>query len=76
MTRQYLKEYRSIRGISQNCAAKTINVSESYYNMIENGERQQDMSYSIMEKLATAFEVPVQKIIDAETAYRTSQDSA
>lgn len=70
--RLYLKGMRIDRKLSQANLAKKIGVSQPYYCEMEKGSRQQDMAYSMMEKLAEAFDVPVRVIIDAESEYATS----
>ena len=75
--RDYLVRLRGEENFSQQKLADSIGITQQYYSLIESGERQQDMLYSTMEKLAAALSVPVQVIIDAESAYRaTQQDSA
>ena len=62
----WLKAMRLAAGLTQGDMACMLSVSQPYYCDIENGRRQSDMSYSLMEKLATALNVSVQEIIDAE----------
>ena len=71
--RKYLQALREERQVSQTKLAHAAGVKPNYYCMIENGERQQDMNLTIIEKLATAFGVPMQTIIDAESAYRAQR---
>ena len=51
--------------------AKQLSIAQSYYSRIENGKKQPDMAYSMMEKLASVFNVSVQEIIDAEKDWRS-----
>lgn len=75
--RNYLKQLRNDRKLTQANIAQKMGCYQSYYSEIESGIRQPDMTYSMMEKLAVAFEVPVQTIIEAETAYTAqTKDSA
>ena len=64
--RKYLKEIREKAGLSQLEYAKRLDISESYYNMIEAGKRMPDMSLSMMEKIADLFHVSVLFIADKE----------
>jgi len=73
--RDYLHNLRKEKQLSQKTVAAQMGISSNYYMYIENGSRQTDMAYSIMEKLASAFEVPVQCIIDAEREYVQKRDS-
>ena len=65
--RQYLKVLREKNNLTQAEIAEKLNISESYYAMIELGERQKDMNLSLVEKLAEVFGVPVGDIIAEES---------
>ena len=65
--RQYLKVLREKNNLTQAEIADKLNISESYYAMIELGERQKDMNLSLVEKLAEVFGVPVGDIIAEES---------
>ncbi len=65
--REYLKLLRAESGKTQMDVAKELDVSESYYSLIESGERQSDMGLSVMSKLAKALSVPLDVIITEET---------
>ena len=56
--------------------ARRLCVAQPYYCEIELGKRQPDMTYSMMVKLAKALSVPIEKIIEAETAYVSKEQSA
>ena len=60
------------KGLSQTEIAKLVGFTPHYYSYIENGKRQPDMAFSMMKKLATALGFPIQKIIDAESAYKAN----
>ena len=64
--RHYLKMLRQGKGLTQLETAKKLNVSESYYSMLENGERQKDMNLSLAEKLAEVFDVSLSQIVEEE----------
>lgn len=68
--RCYLRSRRMKINSTMNDMAKKLDISESYYSLIENGDRQTDMSLSIMEKLAKAFGVSVQTIVKEEMKYK------
>ena len=65
--RDYLKKIREEQGKTQQHVAFATGLTRQYYNMIESGERQADMSLSIMKKLSEAFEVPLDYIIEQES---------
>lgn len=46
--------------------AKKLEISEAYFNYIENGERQKKMDIALAAKLSTIFEIPLAKIIEFE----------
>ena len=74
--RKYLIDIREKLDITQAIAAQRMEVSQPHYCEIEKGTRQRDMSYSMMEKLAAAFGVPVETIIEAEKEYIAKQETA
>ena len=71
--REWLKAMRLERNLCQADMAERLSISSPYYCDIENGNRQPDMAYSMMEKLASALGVPVHEVIEAENAYRASR---
>ena len=75
-TRDWLTSLRNANGMTMKQAASGLGISESYFCLLESGERQQDMTYSMMERLASALDVPVQRIIDAELAYKSALTDA
>ena len=64
--KEYLRELRRKSGKTQSEIAIKLDISESYYSLIEIGERQADMSLSVMKKLSEAFDVPLEFIIEEE----------
>ncbi len=64
--RKYLKDLRNQQNKSQQDVADAVGITRQYYNMIEAGERQPDMSLSTMQKLSEAFGVPVTRIVEEE----------
>lgn len=69
--REYLKKIRGNR--TQKSIAEECKIGVSTYNMIETGERQQDMSLSVMEKLSSALNVPLDEFIKMEQEYKEKQ---
>ena len=65
--RGYLKELREKNNLTQLETAEKLNISESYYSMLENGTRQKDMNLSLVEKLAEVFGVSVGEIAEQES---------
>lgn len=74
--RQYLKKLRDKKQLTQTDIEKRAGIKSNYYCMIENGDRQTDMSLSIIEKLAKAFGVSVQTIVREEMKYKKENQIA
>lgn len=64
--RKWLKELRETKGLKQADIAKKLDISESYYNLIENGERQKNLDLSIVIKLSEILGVSVEYIVEQE----------
>lgn len=67
--RDYLKTLRTDKKLTQAEIAKGLDISESYFCLIENGERKQEMSLSMLCKLAEIFGVPLSDLISAERQF-------
>lgn len=67
--RNYLVEIRNERKLTQLDMSKKLDISESYYNLIEHGERQRNMSVLFLTKLSKALEVPLDILIQKETEF-------
>ena len=64
--RNYLKSIRNEKKMTQQDVADKLNISHTYYSMIEKGERKQEMSISMLCKLSEVFDVSVSELIEAE----------
>ena len=64
--RGWLKEARTERGLTLKDVAENLDITESYYCMIENGERQRKMDIVLARKLSDLFSIPLQKISELE----------
>lgn len=64
--RKYLKVLRAEKGLSMQDIADRIGISKQYYQLIESGERQQNMDITLAVKIASAFNIPVERIINEE----------
>lgn len=60
--RMYLKKLRENRGLTIADVAKKLDISESYYSLIENGKRQEKMDLVLAAKLSVIFEIPLSEI--------------
>lgn len=64
--RKYLRELREHLNLTQQEVACQLNVSESYYCLIEIGERQKKLSIDMARKFADVFGVSLEYICDHE----------
>lgn len=64
--RDWLKEKRIERGLTQKQVAEKLGISESYYAFIENGTRQKTMDISLATQFATLFGMQISDIVDFE----------
>ena len=64
--REYLKQLRKKINFTQFDMSKALDISESYYCMIENGNRQRHLDLLLISKLSKIFNVSVEWIIEQE----------
>lgn len=65
--RKWLIELRQKRQLSQADVAAMLDVSQGYYSLIENSERQSDLNLSTAEKLSKIFKISLKKISEFES---------
>ena len=65
--RKWLKEARTKKDMTMKQIAVELGITESYYSLIENGDRQKMMDISLAKKLSEILDIPVEKIIAMET---------
>jgi transcriptional regulator with XRE-family HTH domain len=70
--REYLKELRYEKSKTQQDVADFAGITRQYYQMVENGERQQDISLGLLQKLSAALDVPLDELIRSENEYKQS----
>lgn len=68
--RSYLLTLRKEKNLTQKEIAQKLDVSESYYSQIENGERQKNMDISLVNRLSLVLEIPITTIIEHENELR------
>lgn len=71
--REYLRKLRKDAGLTQLEVSKQLNISEGYYSMIENGERQEDLNLSLVISLSEIFNISVERIIKEEEKIKESR---
>ena len=64
--RDWLKAARSDKQLTMKQAADQIGISESYYFLIEQGERKKNLDLALVKKLADVFGMTVQQIAEME----------
>jgi len=64
--REYLKELRKNKNLTQMDVASRLDMSESYYNLIENGSRQTTLRIDVAQGLAEALDIPLSKLLELE----------
>lgn len=64
--RMWLKKMRKDKEATMLEVATQLGISESYYCLIENGERQKRMDVSLLVKLADIFNQPIAEIARLE----------
>lgn len=64
--RDWLKKLRDDIGMSQRNVADKIGISQQYYALIENGERQKKIDIELAQKLADIFGVTLEFICERE----------
>lgn len=65
--REYLVTLRKEKNLTQKQLAEKLDISESYYNQIENGERQKRMDITVIDRLSKALDISVNDIIRYES---------
>ena len=65
--RSWLKTARESAGLTMKQVAEKLHISESYYCAIENGMRQQSMDISLAQNLSKVLNIPIKRILDAES---------
>ena len=73
--RVYLIDLRDKKGLTQLDISKSMGISESYYNLIEQGQRQKNMNIVILYGLSKALKVPVNTLVDKEINFARKGDN-
>ena len=64
--RDWLFNSRKEKDLTQAQIAERIGITESYYCMIENGDRQKRMDITLVAKLSDILDIPIAKIAELE----------
>lgn len=68
--RSWLKKLRQDNSKTQLEIAKKLDISESYYNLIENGERQKQLSMELAQRIADVFGISLDYISEQESGVK------
>lgn len=69
--REWMEKTRKDRKMTMKDTARKLDISESYYSMIERGERQAKLDISLASKLSVAFGVSLEFIVTQESLGKT-----
>ncbi len=64
--REWMGQTRKNCNLTMKEVSEKLGISESYYSMIERGERQQALDVSFAYKLANIFDLPLDNIVKME----------
>lgn len=64
--REYLKKLRLSRNMTMQDVANAFGITRQYYEMIESGERQKNMDFSLVTKISTLFGISMEQIAEYE----------
>lgn len=64
--RQYLKDLRINKGITQTELSEALGVTQNYYSLIESGKRMKKIDLLLLDKLATFYNVSINWLLDEE----------
>lgn len=66
MARTYLKQFREDNEIKSGEMAKRLGLSESYYSLIENGQRQKPMDITLVSRISAVTGMSIGEIVEME----------
>ena len=64
--REYLKQLRTEKGMTMQDVADYFGMSRQYYEMIESGDRQKKIDFTLVTKISTLFGISMEKIAEYE----------
>lgn len=64
--RDWLIRARTDKGMTMKQMGEALDISESYYSMIEAGERQKRMDLTLVSKLSSVLGIPIADIASLE----------
>ena len=70
--RDWMEKARKGCGFTMKVTATKLGISESYYSMIERGERQQNLDIALAAKMSSVFGVSLEYIVNQANAMHSS----
>lgn len=64
--REYLKQLRTEMGMTMQDVADAFGMTRQYYEMIESGDRQKKMDFSLVTKISNLFGISMERIAEYE----------
>ena len=64
--RNWMEQARKAKGLTMKMTGEQLGISESYYSMIERGERQQNLDIALAAKMSSVFGVSLEYIVEQE----------
>lgn len=69
--RDWMMQARKSCNLTMKETADRLGISESYYSMIERGERQSTMDIALASRLSAVFGVSIEYIVEQESSSAT-----
>jgi DNA-binding XRE family transcriptional regulator len=67
--RTWLRDLRTSHNLTMKEMGQKLDISESYYCAIENGDRQKKMDIVLVTDIARIFRIPISKVASYETEW-------
>ena len=64
--REYLKQLRISKEMTMQDVADAFGITRQYYEMIESGDRQKNMDFTLVTKISTLFGISMEQIAEYE----------
>jgi len=74
--REYLKNLRINSNMTMQDVADAFGITKQYYEMIESGDRQKKMDVTLVAKISSLFNVPIERIAMYEQEIMNRKENA
>jgi transcriptional regulator with XRE-family HTH domain len=74
--REYLKNLRINSNMTMQDVADAFGITKQYYEMIESGDRQKKMDVTLVAKISSLFNVPIERIAMYEQEIMSRKENA